>query len=70
MKPGPKPHTELPSDDVVLLEDLAPTADVRGGAGKLCFGQSLSSTTSEAGVPNEENAAPRTPEAKRPRRSR
>jgi len=30
---------EPPEDDAVLLEDLAPREDVRGGSGKIPFGQ-------------------------------
>lgn len=49
-------------DDVVLLEDLAPMRDVRGGADKLRFGQSLPAATAHARLPNEESATPRSPE--------
>ena len=31
--------TPAPADDVVLLEDLAPRTDPRGGARKLVFGE-------------------------------
>jgi hypothetical protein len=30
-----------PEDEAVLLEDLAPREDVRGGAGKIRFGQEI-----------------------------
>lgn len=70
MKPKRKPDAVSESDEVVLLEDLTPTRDVRGGAGKLRFGQSLPITASEARLPDEENAAPRPPESKPPRRGR
>ena len=37
---GPEPGaTPAPEEDVVLLEDLAPRLDPRGGARKLVFGE-------------------------------
>ena len=33
-----EPHDD---DDVILLEDLAPLKDVKGGAGKLLFGEEV-----------------------------
>src|SRR5689334_13959315 len=70
VKRARKQSPTLESDDVVLLEDLAPMADVRGGAGKLRFGQSLPVTSSEATLPNEVTAAQRTAETEPPPRTR
>lgn len=70
MKPKRKPDAASGSDDVILLEDLAPTAEVRGGAGKLRFGQSLPVKTGDPALPDEESAAPRTAAGGAPRRSR
>jgi hypothetical protein len=40
MAPKKKPEeTAPPDEEAVLLEDLAPREDVRGGAGRLRFGQ-------------------------------
>ena len=37
---APEPAaTPVPAEDVVLLEDLAPRTDPRGGARKLVFGE-------------------------------
>ena len=41
-KPDGAPEAEatpVPTEDVVLLEDLAPRTDPRGGARKLVFGE-------------------------------
>jgi hypothetical protein len=38
MKKKPENESE-PKDDAVFLEDLVPRDDVRGGAGKIRFGQ-------------------------------
>ena len=70
MKAKAKPNIDSVSDDVVLLEDLAPIRDVRGGAGKLRFGQSLPVNAVDAGIPDGESAAPGATETKPPRRNR
>jgi hypothetical protein len=42
MTPKKKPEeTKPPAEEAVLLEDLAPREDVRGGAGRLRFGQDV-----------------------------
>ena len=69
MKPERKPDAASGSDDVILLEDLVPIRDVRGGAGQLRFGQSLPVTAVDA-TPNEENAAAAGREVKPSRRTR
>lgn len=69
MKAKAKPNVDSMSDDVVLLEDLAPIRDVRGGAGKLRFGQSLPVNTVGAGTPDEESATPSAARNPTPRRN-
>lgn len=68
MGPTRKQDPAREHEDVVLLEDLAPLRDVRGGTGKLRFGQSLAADG--ARLTNDENAALRTREATPPRRRR
>jgi len=58
------------AEGIVLLDDLAPIRDVRGGAGRLRFGESLAVTTVGTNTPNEETAVPSSREAKPPRRPR
>jgi hypothetical protein len=42
MTPKKKPEETAPKEEeAVLLEDLAPREDVRGGAGRLRFGQDV-----------------------------
>jgi len=55
------------AEGIVLLDDLAPIRDVRGGAGRLRFGESLPVGTH---TPNEATAVPSSREAKPPRRPR
>jgi hypothetical protein len=35
----PDAATQPPDDDAILLQDLAPRRDVKGGSGKLLFGE-------------------------------
>lgn len=39
-EPKPAPEPEQTESETVLLRDLAPRAEVKGGAGKLRFGES------------------------------
>ena len=51
-----------PEDDkrrVVRLEDLAPRTDVRGGAGKVLFGERFEAPEREAGPPEKDRGKPK-----------
>ena len=63
MRPTRKQDPTPEHEDVVLLEDLAPTRAVRGGANKLRFGQSPPTAVASS-LPDEVSAAPRIPEVK------
>jgi hypothetical protein len=41
MKKGKSQKPRGPEGEVILLRDLAPRSDVKGGAGKILFGQRL-----------------------------
>lgn len=50
-----------PEDDkrrVVRLEDLAPRTDVKGGAGKLLFGERVELPERKAGPPEKDRGKP------------
>ena len=52
-KKSPKPEGREKRgkrDDVLLLRDLTPREDVKGGAGKVPFGQEMSKPGSERGT--------------------
>ncbi len=51
-----------PEDDkrhVVRLEDLAPQTDVKGGAGKVLFGERFETPKREAGSPEKDRGKPK-----------